>query len=445
MTWFLRKLRVIFWFSQEFIKRHSSFFLIGFSTGLLLFFFLLRIYPLLEAASSINKKRIGMVGVYTPTTIPPAIQNLISVGLTKIGPDGEAKPALASSWEVRDEGKVYIFYLRDNIFWHDGRKFKASDVNYNLKDVKIETQDPFTLKITLAEPFAALPVLLSRPLFKKGLIGLGPYKIASLKLNAERIEVMELVPFLKSGQTLKIRFYPTEKSLLIAFKLGEINAIDELLNIGQFASWKKLKVEEKILANRYLVIFLNNNDEHLKERGIRQALAFAIPEFKEATAISSISPNSWAYNRNVKVYKQDLKGAKKLLEKASLKNGFEITLSTFPNFLNVAQDIANNWSQIGIKTNIQVVSDVPSDFQALLTAQEVPPDPDQYLLWHSTQGQTNLTHYANPKVDKLLEDGRRTLDKEKRAKIYEDFQKYLVEDCPAIFLYHPKIYSISRG
>lgn len=413
--------------------------------GILLFFLLLRVYPFLQARLSLNKKVVGLVGVYTPATLPYSLQELLSVGLTKIGPNGEAKPALATFWEVKEEEKVYLFHLRDNIFWHDGRKFTASDVNYNFKEVKIEPIDSLTLKITLAEPFSPLPVLLSRPLFKKGLVGLGPYKIASLKLNADKVEEIELVPVIKeAGVVLDFRFYPTEQNLLTAFKLGEINAIDELLTVEQFSLWKSLKVEEKVLADRYLIIFLNNSDKYLKERTVRQALAFALPPFSEIQALGPISPNSWAYNKNVKVYNQDLPAAKKLLEKANLGDGFEINLFTFPNFLNLAQDIANSWQQIGIKTNIQVVSVVPGDFQALLTAQEVPADPDQYLLWHSTQTGTNLAHYANPKIDKLLEDGRRTIDQVKRTKIYQDFQKYLVEDCPALFLYHPKVYSISR-
>ncbi|HLD24400.1 MAG TPA: hypothetical protein VJB96_00640, partial [Patescibacteria group bacterium] len=78
-------------------------------------------------------------------------------------------------------------------------------------------------------------------------------------------------------------------------------------------------------------------------------------------------------------------------------------------------------------------------------AQDVPSDPDQYPFWHSTQSQTNVTGYSNVKIDKLLEDGRSELDQEKRKLIYADFQRRLVEDAPAIFLYYAKLYSIKRG
>jgi ABC-type transport system substrate-binding protein len=61
-------------------------------------------------------------------------------------------------------------------------------------------------------------------------------------------------------------------------------------------------------------------------------------------------------------------------------------------------------------------------------------DPDQYLFWHSTQTKTNLTQTNNPKIDKLLEEGRQTFDQQERKKIYQEFQKILLEECPAIFL-----------
>jgi peptide/nickel transport system substrate-binding protein len=98
---------------------------------------------------------------------------------------------------------------------------------------------------------------------------------------------------------------------------------------------------------------------------------------------------------------------------------------------------------LGIEVKIKIINSLGESFDALLVAQEIPPDPDQYSLWHSTQA-SNISHYKSPKLDKLLEDGRKTLDKEKRKEIYADFQRFLVEDTPAIFLFHPTLYTVSR-
>src|SRR6185369_8402425 len=84
-----------------------------------------------------------------------------------------------------------------------------------------------------------------------------------------------------------------------------------------------------------------------------------------------------------------------------------------------------------------------SNFQVVLVGQEIPPDPDQYYLWDSTQS-TNFTGYKNPRIDKLLEDGRKSIDQSERKSIYQDFQQFLVEETPAIFLTHLKTYTVVR-
>jgi ABC-type transport system substrate-binding protein len=119
-------------------------------------------------------------------------------------------------------------------------------------------------------------------------------------------------------------------------------------------------------------------------------------------------------------------------------------LTTTPILLDVAEKIAQDWREIGVTTSVQVASTIPPDYQAFLAIYDIPNDPDQYATWHSSQTATNISHYANPRIDKLLEEGRLELDKEKRREIYLDFQRFLLEDAPAIFLYHPITYTITR-
>ena len=73
----------------------------------------------------------------------------------------------------------------------------------------------------------------------------------------------------------------------------------------------------------------------------------------------------------------------------------------------------------------------------------MPQDVDQYALWHSDQP-NNITRYVNLRVDKLLEDGRKEMDLEKRKLIYADFQKFIQADPPASFLFFPYIYNVTR-
>jgi len=53
-------------------------------------------------------------------------------GLTRFGPDGSILPALAESWEISDDGKIYTFTLRGGVKFHDGTEMEATDVKFSL-------------------------------------------------------------------------------------------------------------------------------------------------------------------------------------------------------------------------------------------------------------------------------------------------------------------------
>jgi ABC-type transport system substrate-binding protein len=110
------------------------------------------------------------------------------------------------------------------------------------------------------------------------------------------------------------------------------------------------------------------------------------------------------------------------------------------------EDIENKDLCRNAKINVNLkVTNFPdtNNFQLLLLGQEIPDDPDQYFMWHSDQA-TNFTHYQNTRIDSLLEKGRQTMDQEERKVVYQEFQQFLLEDPPAIFLRHLYTYDIKR-
>lgn len=54
-------------------------------------------------------------------------------GLTQYTADLEAVPAVAKRWEFSEEGRVITFYLRDDVFWSDGKPVTAKDFEYSWK------------------------------------------------------------------------------------------------------------------------------------------------------------------------------------------------------------------------------------------------------------------------------------------------------------------------
>lgn len=442
----MKKIRLYFWLLTGILERYYKIILISFFGGVLLVVAALNFGPQIVSLIKRSHKVIGLVGNFTPSTLPLNIQRLISSGLTDINESGEVIPAIATAWEITDEGKTYTFHIRSNLYWHDGQKFSAADINYNLKDVEFIPKSLDELQVKLKSQFTPLPSFLSKPVFKKGLVGLGSYKIAAIKLKGDTVANLTLTSAASDLPVLEFKFYSSESVAKIAFQLGEVDRLVEITNPVPLSESKNVKINEVVKYNWYVGVFYNNEDPFLKEKAVRQALTLAIDKPEKNRTSTPLSTKSWAYTNKVKQYDKDLAGAKKIMTKYIGSESATLTISTFNDNVQLSSVIASAWEAIGVASQVQVVSGLPDKYQVLVATQEIPPDPDQYAMWHSTQieNNTNISRYTNVKIDKLLEDGRKETDMEKRKKIYQDFQRYLVEDAPAAFLYHPTTYTIYR-
>lgn len=424
--------RYIYRLIQAFLKRFKGIIFIGFIIGIIFFLFLTILLPSMTS----TKQKIGLLGRYTVDNLPDEISTKISKGLTATDESGNIVPSLAKSWETTDGGKTWIFNLDENAKWQDGKKILSSEINYEFSDATIERPNESTIKFNLDNQFSAFPVILTKPIFKKGLLGTGDWSVKKASLTGGYVQNVTLVN--QNKDKLVYKFYPTEERLILGFKLGEIDVIKSLQDASEFEKWKIVSIENEVSYNNFVGIFLNTESEKFSEKAVRQALNYAIDKSVfEQRSIGPISPFSWSYNPQVKQYIKDL-------EKVDEAKELTIKLSTLPNLLKVAEKIAEDWRSIGATVEIEVVTSVPQDYEAFLATVDIPKDPDQYSLWHSTQTGTNISRFKNPRIDKLLEDGRTELDQETRKKIYLDFQRFLVEDVPAIFLYHPTFYTIAR-
>ncbi len=426
-------LRYIIRLIQAFFKRFKAIIIIGIIVGILFFLIIFLLIPTIDSTSD----RIGIVGRYTIDDLPDEISKKISTGLTRVDATGNVEPAIAKSWESPDNGKTWIFKINNDLLWHDKKPVLAKDLVYEFSDATYEIVDNETVKFTLQSNFAAFPIILSKPMFKKGLAGVGEWSVKKVSLSGGYVQKIELRD--KESNKITYKFYPSEDRLKLTFKLGQVDTMNNLQIVDDFLNWKTVDVAKTVNNNNFVGLFYNTEDEKLADKSIRQALSYAIDKtnFDGDRAISPISPDSWGYNPLVKPYERDL-------EKAKDAKDFKVVLSTLPNLLKTAEKIKKDWEEAGIVCEVQVVTDIPENFQVFLATVDIPKDPDQYSLWHSTQTTTNISNFKNARIDKLLEDGRTELDQETRKKIYLDFQRFLVEDVPTTFLYHPNLYSVTR-
>lgn len=438
-----KTIRRYYWVTQSFLARHSKIIINTTLTVLsliLIFFFFARYIPTPK-----DTIRIGRVGKYTLETFPSDIQSMLSRGLVSITQDGSINPELAKSWEVLDDGRTYKFILNEQLRWHDGSPLKPEDISYNFQDVDIELGDN-SITYKLKEPFSPFLSAVSQPIIKKSKLGTGDFRLTKTQLSSGVLQSLTLE---SDDQKLIYKFYPTETSSITAYKLGEIDQIEKLSFIPSEIRNDASNIinDDQIVSSQQSVLFFNNNDSLLTSKPIRQALAYAIKDksFGKERSLSPIDKSSWAYNHLVKTYDFDEDRAKNLFSQdVQDPSSVKLELKTMLHYLDIAEQIADSWRDtLGVQVEVKVVSSITSDYQIMLTDFTPPVDPDQYTIWHSTQS-TNFTNFSNLKIDKLLEDGRRTSDQKLREEIYEDFQRFLLEDSPAVFLFKSSSYTISR-
>lgn len=392
----------------------------------------------------------GVVGVYTLTNLPPTVTNLLSQPLVTLDKTGYPQPNLVNPWQTSEDVQTYTFTLKDNLYWTDGTKVRAQDLVFHLPDVDVSYPNDSTIQFKLADSFAPFPTLLTQPVFKQQtLVGIGKYKLADIRTNGSIITKLVLTrvnPTDYSLPDISIRFYPDEKTALTAFDLGEVDSILGLNETSDFESQPSVKTVGITSFNKITAIFYNVDDPILSDENLRQALTAATPVINgETQANTSLPPYLWAYNDQVKQPINDLDFAKKHLQKVENLDGKMITLTTSPHLAPVGKQIITAWKRAGIDSILRIESGVPQNFQALLISENIPSDPDQYTLWHSTQSKTNLSKVPfAARLDKDLEDGRKIASSSTRKEKYLDFQKVLADHAPATFLYFPKVNVVYR-
>ncbi|MFH1601848.1 MAG: ABC transporter substrate-binding protein [Candidatus Shapirobacteria bacterium] len=392
---------------------------------------------------------VGILGKYRIGRLPKEVAELTSFGLTKLSTNNTPQKGAALSWEVKEQGKQYLFHLDPLLHWQDGSPLLSKDIQLDIEAASVEYPDGYSILVSIEKPFSPLPSLVANPLLKKGLIGLGDYQIEKVFSSAGYISYLSLKASRHGLDPKKItfRFYPDQESLVAAFKLGEVDCVRDLDSIELLRSWENLRITPvKESASRYVALFFNTRKEPFSDKSVRQALAYAFQKPEEgARAFGPISPLSWAYNPNVKTYPFDPDRARTLLKELELTS-LELQVTTTYDLADWAEKIKDNWEkELGIKVNLLIspyISD-KENFDIILGYGLIPSDPDQYPFWHSNEA-GNITGFSNPRIDKLLEDGRATLNKDERKNIYHDFQRYLLEELPAIFLFHPTTYQICR-
>ena len=189
-----------------------------------------------------------------------------------------------------------------------------------------------------------------------------------------------------------------------------------------------------------------------------------------APADSSVSSAQWVHTTPKTQYHFSLSNAEKMLDAAGwvkgadgvrAKGGVRMEWELRTNSGNKVREtlvtvLADQWKQVGANVATkaiqfpQLVTQLSQtrEFEMILLGISEGLDPDTTQLWHSKSignGALNGMAYKNPKVDDLLDQAVKTLDREKRKGLYQQIQGILMEDLPAPLLTFPKsLWGVSK-
>ncbi|WP_083514699.1 ABC transporter substrate-binding protein [Bradyrhizobium manausense] len=329
--------------------------------------------------------------------------------------EGKPVPELAKEVVVSGGGLVHTFKLRDDAYFHDGRKMTADDIIWTFNRIMDGTKaypgaryvriiegaaavekgqakeisglkkiDDFTLEMKLTEKvdpgfyfFTALTSIYpadegAKDSFIQHPIGLGPFKFVE-HVPGSRIVLERWDKFYKPGKPYAdkviVSIMGEAAARDVAFRNKEIDT--SVLGPAQYVAYQadpNLKgtiVEVAEVFTRYMG--MNPAFKPFADKRVRQAINYAIDsdliisklvKDKAYRATSWLPLTSPAYDKTMKPYPYDPAKAKQLLSEAGYPQGFEFEWTTSQNEswgLPIVSAVIPMLDKVGIKVKVKQV------------------------------------------------------------------------------------------
>jgi peptide/nickel transport system substrate-binding protein len=404
--------------------------------------------------------------------------------LTSTGPDLVPAPELAERWDANAAGDHWTFALRGDVRFHDGRPLRAADAVYSLRrllDPKvaspyrplmapivdaegIKAEGDATVVFDLKAPYADLPSLLAS--YNAGIvpenftdfdhaIGTGPFKLKDFKPGISTILVRNEtywrkgLPYL-DGLDLRVVADPVARvNGLLSGELDMIEALDaqsvELVDASPNAAAFRSP------SGYHVHLVMQVDHPPFDKPEVRAALKLLVDRerilklvyngFGQIANDQPIAPVYPYYCKDLPQRRRDVAKAKELLSQAGVPD-LKVELHC-SDALAGGVALATLYSQMAAEggVTVKLIRD-PNDGYWKSVWLKVPfcvsgwnmrSTTDLMLsLVYKSDATWNETHWKDPAFDKLLDEGRRTLDHAKRQEIYCRAQRMISDDGGAV-------------
>ncbi len=426
--------------------------------------------------------------------------DMLYSGLTRLGIDMRPIPDLATEWTADAEAKSFLFKLRPNVTFHDGKPFTAEDVVATIKTIQdpksaspartvlnmitdVSAVDPLTVKFTLSASYADLPISLahanaricSAEVLKGPLnaldtkaVGTGPFKQEVFD-SARLLKLVKNPSYYQQGKpyldAVEMNYFPDLAAETQNYLSG---AVDAMLEVQQ-ADYKRIStapgsVGVRTPSGRFVNVVMRQDQKPFNDVRVRQAMALAIDRptlvdiilesYGRPAADNCISPG-YRYLLETASPKYDPAAAKKLLAEAGYPQGLKIPLicSNRPAIRSqVGIAIKETAKAAGFDIDVQTIphdtylANVWMKGQFYIGYWGMQPTEDQaFTLLFTSDAAFADTAWNNKEFDALVAKGRATIDDAERRKIYAQAQQMMIRDVPSIIPFFQDVLTANRS
>ncbi|MHB1133542.1 MAG: ABC transporter substrate-binding protein [Chloroflexota bacterium] len=395
------------------------------------------------------------------------------------------QPELAESWSFAADGKSLTLKLRQGVKFHSGREVVSQDFKNSLeygstsdtatmrtmfKAIKaVETPDKYTAVFKTDAPYPGIFDVMD-VLFiidkeaiadkTKSANGTGPFKLDKYIPN-DRVEFVANKDYWDKGKPYVDRYVvrqiPDLAALVINLESGAVDFIwqPSYMDLARLKnSGGKFIPDMGAPGAQMFDIALNVKDPNLKNKKVRQAIAWSIDRarFCKTTLAGMVEPtclmwprHSWAYFKDMEgKIGYDLDKAKALLKEAGMEGGFETEIMTSAKrafgYGDLAVMLQADLAKIGIKAKISDLEPTQydsrsnkGDIQAMVhTYGRLNRDPGSLVTgakaWYNEK-EGGWCHYENAEYDQMRNDLQSTLDQAKRTETCRKIQEKMLDEC----------------
>jgi peptide/nickel transport system substrate-binding protein len=458
---------------------------------------------LLSFSANAQTLRIGLAedpDVLDPTRARTFVGRIVFAGLCDKLFDLDEKlnivPQLATSYKWSADNKSLEIKLRQGVTFHDGEKFDAAAVKYNLdrhKNMKgssrrgelavvssADVVDPQTVRVNLAAPFAPLLAVLTdragmmvSPKAAEALgekfgaspVCSGPFKFVE-RIAQDRMVLERFPAYWNKGQIHfdRIIYQPIPDATvrLANLRSGQLDFIERVApsDIPQLRGDSRFKVA-KIVEIGYQGITINLAKSDLGQKNPlgkdprvreafelsldRDAIVKVVMEGEAQAGNQWVAPSNQYYGKSAGIPKRNVARAKQLLKEAGVPNpSFTLMTPTSSDAQRIAQVVQSMAKEAGFDIKIHSTEFATSlnladkgQFEAYVLAWSGRADPDGNLhTMLACKGPTNYAGYCKDDVEALINESRTSLDPARRAAAYDKIAQQVQKDRPIIYLYH---------